>query len=310
MTEPDPTPDPMPAWHAELLRQISRLSAEVIRVSRLDLDGYDGTAADAQADWQHHLNALAGELERTEQVALSAGIPAETITRARLPAHSVNRSSQQVPELPVPHTVPTHVGEFLVDMIAVDQYNLERMVILTAARELRIGQGAYLFGADPASIATVVRNMALLHQRITTMAAAAQITEAEGSRIWGHQIEDWRRMAQATVHRMDDLDLEHAWRHYTIPNTDPSIPLYPGIDPPVATGHTMPPTPSELIAQAKTALGAAGSTTPAEGATEHAPRAGQAIEAALPDEATRSWQPDLNAEHDAQPPQGDAGLDP
>jgi len=314
MTQPEPVPDPTPGWRAALLRQVTHLSAEHSRITQLGPSGYDGTDADAEDDWQHHLDSLAGERERTEQVALSAGIPAEVITQARNPAHGDNPPAPP----PLPHesgtarAVPAHVGEFLTDMLTVDWFHLERMALFTAARELRIGQGEYGFGKDSAAIAAVDRNMNLLYMRIGAMAAAAEISKAEGALIWGHQLEDWRHLAQVTVHEMDDPALEHAWRHYTVPSTDPAIPPYIPVDPhtdlPVGHLRALPPPPAELLAQAADAL-----TTTALTSYEpamQAPHTHYVVDAVLPGEATRSWQPGPDTEPGPAPHPREVDLDP
>ncbi|WP_067891625.1 hypothetical protein [Nocardia vaccinii] len=310
MTTSDP--DPVTRWHAELLAQITHLSAEHARVADRGHSGYDGTDAEAREAWQVHLDGLAAQREHAEQVAASAGIRPPAIDRARHQIDPTRAAPQQVPASTTTG-VPDHVAEFFTDMLTVDMFHLERIAMLTAARQHRLDAGGYGFGPAPDVSAAVERNMSLLHLRITALAAAAELTAAEGDRFWNTQPEHWRHLARVTVHTMNDLELEHTWRSYAFADTDPAVPPYIPVDPrtnlPIGVAHTIPPTPTELISMATTAL-TGPSPTNAAAPSDDAVPTGHNVEAALPADTTRAWSPGESPDTTTSPSGPDIGPDP
>ncbi|MBY8858620.1 hypothetical protein K7711_19230 [Nocardia sp. CA2R105] len=307
-----PESNPVTRWHTELLGIITHLSAEHTRVADRGHTGYDGTDAEAREAWQSHLDGLAAQREHAEQAAMSAGLREPAIHRARQQADTISIAPQQVPASATTG-VPEHVAEFFTDMLTVDMFHLERIAMLTAARQHRLDTGQYGFEPSPHLVAAVERNMNLLHLRISALAAAAELTPAEGHRFWNTQPEHWRHLTRVTAHTMNDLELEHAWRGYAFGDTDPAIPPYIPVDPhtnlPIGIAHTIPPTPSELITLASTALISPTPTTAGTRADGAAPT-GQTVEAALPADTTRTWAPGESPEATASPSGPDIGPDP
>ncbi|WP_157117654.1 hypothetical protein [Nocardia vaccinii] len=155
--------------------------------------------------------------------------------------------------------MPEDLCAFFTDMLRVDWFHLERITLLIAAHRIRLGQGLFGVGQDPATAAAIESKMSLLSTRITALAAAADLSPAEGTLIWGSRdLESWRRLAAVTVNCMDDLALEHAWRSCAAAGTDPAIPPYIPVDPtsglPIGTARTLPPAPTELLTRATAAL--------------------------------------------------------
>ncbi|MBF6176038.1 hypothetical protein [Nocardia blacklockiae] len=314
MTEPDPATDAIPQWHQRLLWQIRRYASEHQRISRAGPAGYDGTDSDGTAAWRSHLNALEAHREVAEQDALSAGIPAADITDAREAGIRGGAATASLPD-PPSITRPDAVKEFYLDMLAVDWWELERMALVDTARRIRLPEGLYGLG-DGGDRAVLDRNMRLLHTRVTALAAAAALSEAEGNQIWGDPgPAAWRRYAALTVDTWDDPTLEHTWRSYTIPLTDPAVPPYIPVD--AATGtptgqlHTLPPTPDELLSWTHHAL----TTTPYDTTQPPHPQAQTAVDVALP-AADRNWTPEPSPNASADPPTtsghtaGPAGTEP
>lgn len=310
MTESDP--GPVTRWHAELLAHITHLSAEHARVTARGHSGYDGTDAEAREAWQAQLDGLAAQREHAEQVAASAGIRQPAIDRSRDRPGTTRAAPQQVPASTTAG-VPEHVAEFFTDMLTVDMFHLERIAMLTAARRHRLEAGEYGFGPAPDASAAIERNMSLLHLRITALAAAAELTPAEGHRFWNTRPEHWRHLARVTAHTMNDLELEHTWRRYAFAPTDPAIPPYIPVDPrtnlPIGIAHTIPPTPTELITLATTALISPNPTHTAAPDDNAVPTA-HSVEAALPADTPRAWFPGDHPDTTTPPAGPDIGPDP
>ncbi|MBB5916855.1 hypothetical protein BJY24_005767 [Nocardia transvalensis] len=282
--EPD---EAVSQWHQRLLWQIQYFASEHARISRAGPEGYDNGDGSPEDAWRSHLDALAAHREVAEQDAQSAGIPADLVTRARDTGTRGGTATATVAAAANadPPSVRDEVKEFYGDMLSLDWWHLERMALIDTARTLRMPDGLYGLGTDSNARDSFARNMRHLHTRVTALAAAAELTDAEGRLLWGDPgVQAWRRYAAATVDTVDDLTLEHTWRGYADPLTEPDIPPYIPTDP--ATGapagqlHTLPPTPDELLAWTRHALTA----TP-----ERAASTQTAVDTALPDTADRAW---------------------
>ncbi|MRH92944.1 hypothetical protein GFY24_36940 [Nocardia sp. SYP-A9097] len=269
------------------MRRIQDLAAEFVRVEALGADGYDGTDGAADQDWLDHLDALSAVRESTEHIARSLGVPQPWIERAR--DLGAGRSPAPDPE-PAAEQAPSEAKQFYLDMLSVDLWNLQRMAFVVAARETRLAEGGYGFGADPVAGAAYRRNMAHLHTRISALADAAEITARDAEKLWDSaEVDDLRHVTAAVVNRWDDLTVESTWRRYTRADFDAALPPYIPVDSDggkaaVGTGIG-PPTPEQLIARATdllhdTRMGAAASSN------WHIEAA---IDAALPSETNWSW---------------------
>ncbi|WP_280378164.1 hypothetical protein [Nocardia wallacei] len=313
MTEPGPTLDPVPEWHQRLLWQIGYFASEHERISRAGPAGYDGTDSDSTAAWRSHLDALDAHREVAEQNALSAGIPADDITHARTDGirRAAATTAVRDPAASTGTALPGAVKEFYLDMLSVDWWQLERMALVDTARRIRMPEGLYGLG-DGDARTVLERNMRLLHTRVTALAAAAELTDAEGDQIWSNPGPDaWRHYAAVTVDTWDNPTLEHTWRSYTTPLTDPSVPPYIPVDPTtgVPTGqlHTLPPTPDELLAWTGHAL----TTAPHAASPRREPETHAAVDAALPATTHRHWTPEPStAAGPDRPPEAGRAHDP
>ncbi|MBY8862025.1 hypothetical protein K7711_36500 [Nocardia sp. CA2R105] len=307
-------PDPSAQWHAALLQRIAQLTAQHTRVVHAGYLGYDGTETDAREQWQADLDALTAQRERTEEVAVSAGVPWAQITQARFGA------TAGPPPPPERLGGPEQLAgmdtdrAFLLDMLSVDWWHLERLVLLTAAREIRLGGG--LFGRDPSANNAAEHTMNLVHARIALLAAHAHLTPAESAELWGAQTtQRWRALAHVSVDTLDDLALEHTWRREVTAIADPAVPPY--VDTatsniPAAHKNTysaLPEPPRMLIDHAITALGA-GAVESRFADTTSGPIV-SAIDTMLPGGAARPWNPDPNLDHAGPAPREyDAGPEP
>lgn len=308
MTQPEPLPEQMvvPQWQDSLLRRIHHLAAEFVRIEALGAHGYDGTDGTSEQEWLDHLDTLSAVREATERLALSVGIPQRWIERAR-------NDGAGRPEPDTAAAEEVHAAEakqFYLDMLGVDLWNLQRMAFVAAARNERIAQGRYEFGADPVAGAEYRRNMAVLHTRVSALSAAADLTPIEAQNLWGGaEVENLTHATAVAVTRWDNLTLEFAWRRYATPTSDADRPPYIPFESRDAASNrhpaSLPPQPEQLIEQATEALQARTSrpvTGPftIDAAVETFLPAGTRRVWAYqpPDEATATTPPGHGADHD------------
>ena len=244
------------SWRGEVVWDIEYPAATHTPAAPLDQEGDSGYEGPEQ-DWGSHSTGAHRRREQIERVALSARVPGELVGRSRDPEGRTAPPSEV--RSTATNVVPKHLCAFFTDMLKVDWFHLERMALLAAAHRIRLGKGLFGVGKDPATTAAIERKMRVLSVRITALAAAADLSPAEGMHIWGSRdLDSWRRLAAVTVNCMDDLALEHAWRSCAAAGTDPAIPPYIPVDPasdlPIGTARALPPTPSELLIRAAAAL--------------------------------------------------------
>ncbi|MCM6774434.1 hypothetical protein NDR87_14150 [Nocardia sp. CDC159] len=301
-------------WRERLLQRIHDLAAEHTRVTRT---GYDESDPDAELNWRSHLDVLAAQRELTEQTALSAGTPPYLIEWARLRGSS----RQQLPgsaeaDLPASSGAADTRRDFLVERIRIEWLELRTMALLNAARNLRITDGRYAFGADPVAMGAVERNLSVRWRRLAVLAGAVGLSEQEGHVIWTEGgVEDMRRLAVATVEVLGhDLALEAAWKGI-VRNAVPEIPIEVPVDlrtgKPVGVIRALPPTVEELEAHATAALIIAEPAHKAQDLGNDRDRLTEiAVEVALPPGTDRRWTHDPDADPPAPPVTPEIGAEP
>ncbi|MCM6774431.1 hypothetical protein NDR87_14165 [Nocardia sp. CDC159] len=183
MTQPEPTSETVSVQQRQqqLLQQIHDLAAEEARIIRQEF----GTA-DSQAEThrRHRLDDLIAQREATEQTALSNGLRPVAITMARTlganyRAPEFSPSEPIAPHQSTPGALPEAGRGFIVDMIGLEWEELRRMVVLDAARRLRLPHGLWQFGDDPVAMAAVQRSLHAKRTRIAVLAGAAGLTDQE-----------------------------------------------------------------------------------------------------------------------------------
>ncbi|MFD8101046.1 hypothetical protein ACFV24_16020 [Nocardia fluminea] len=244
--------------HGELLRRVQNVAAQLREVTDAGPGMFDdGVSADSQLVWTERLETLRIESEHAEFEAMLEGVDPGWVLDAR-------ELGKRGAKSPSPHVVRSHPAraneaqEFYLDMLEVDLWNLERMASLEAARVDRIATGRWSFDHDPIAAAQFADNMAALHNRVTVLAAAAQLTPAEGDSLWGSSVEGIRRVHAVTFAAYDEQALAQEWNGYARADPALAVPPYVPRDPetgkptdPAAVG---PPTPGQMLADARSAL--------------------------------------------------------
>ncbi|MGV9678788.1 hypothetical protein ACWDSJ_26190 [Nocardia sp. NPDC003482] len=290
MTDPDPPSDPVRDWQTELLTHIAFLTREHDRVERLGPDDHD-----TQADWTRTLDNLTASRERAEEVALSAGVSEDDITRARAGAAALT-------------TRPAEAGpgddrQLYSDMLISESWLLERMALLDATRQARLHTGNYTFAADPAAQAQMERAMTIAHARVVVLANAARLSAEGAKTLWsGPQAVQLRNTSITVLRERDDLAVEHEWRQYAQLDHVPALPAL--LTPHASAGRAEVPLPT--LAAIRAAAHAALGPDSQPSATSEATRT--AIDTALPQSGIRTWQ--MPDSPDPHPPNGAPDLGP
>ncbi|MFD5179420.1 hypothetical protein ACFWM1_26675 [Nocardia sp. NPDC058379] len=300
-------PESLATQQGRLLRRIQALAAEQHRVAEAgpamfaDSGGVDPPAL----VWQQRLDHLGKDRVQAEHEALLAGVDRGWIEDAR----ELGARATEAPERAVTRQHPeraTGAQEFYLGMLEIDLWHLERMASLDAARTDRIATGRWSFDAPPEAQHQFYANMFTYQQRVTVLAAAAQLTRGEGELIWGASVEGLRRGHIAAIGHLDETALAAAWNAYAAP--DPMLRVPPYV-PTVATGtpSAVPPTPREMLLNADTALrsefvAASLAAAAAEEAESSGTAITSAVDAALRGDHELGWATDTDT-----PPQREAG---
>ncbi|MGS2804614.1 hypothetical protein [Nocardia sp. MW-W600-9] len=221
--------------HGELLRRVQNMAAQLREVTDAGPAMFDdGVSADSQLVWTERLETLRIESEHAEFEAMLEGVDPGWVLDAR-------ELGKRGASSPSPHVVRSHPAraneaqEFYLDMLEVDLWNLERMASLEAARVNRIATGRWNFDHDPIAAEQFSDNMAALHNRVTVLAAAAQLTPAEGDSLWGSSVEGIRRVHAVTFAAYDEQALAQEWNGYARADPALAVPPYVPRDPETGT---------------------------------------------------------------------------
>ncbi|MFD4431495.1 hypothetical protein [Nocardia sp. NPDC058497] len=295
-------PETLAERQGRLLRRIQHLAGEKLRV---DVAGpamfadSGGTESPEQV-WQQRLDHLETERVEAERDALLAGVDRGWIDDAReLGSRSITAADRAVVRQHPDRA--TGIQEFYIEMLEVDVWHLERMAGLDAARTDRIGTGRWSFDDNPDAQRQFYTNMFRHHQRITVLAAAAQITSIEGEQLWGASVEGIRRMQTAAIAHLGEAALAQEWNSYARPDPMLRVPPYVPQDPmtgtPTAPTLVVPPSPRKMLIDANAAL----RTQFVETALHRAEPVDLAaegiaittfVDAALADDGELVWEPD------------------
>ncbi|MFI5501043.1 hypothetical protein ACIA5E_18450 [Nocardia asteroides] len=292
-------PETAAARQGRLLLRIQSLATEQRRLTDTGPSMFadSGGAEPPEMVWQQRLDHLAHELVETEHQAQVAGVDRGWIDDAR----ELGSRAATTPERSVVRQHPdraTEVQEFYLGMLEVDLWHLERMAGLDAARTDRIATGRWSFDDPPQAQHQFYANMFRHHERITVLAAAAQITRTEGELIWGRCVEGIRRAHIVAVSHLDETALAGAWNTYAQPDPMLRVPPYVPHDPltntPTSPTLVVPPSPRQMLTDATAALRAefvAASLAQADPIDQGAVISA-AVDAALPTDHELSWEPD------------------
>ncbi|MFD3427487.1 hypothetical protein [Nocardia fluminea] len=244
--------------HGELLRRVQNVAAQLREVTDAGPGMFDdGISGDSELVWRERLETLSVEGEHAQFEAVLEGVDPGWV----VDAHELGQRGASSPSRHVVRQHPARANEaqeFYLDMLEVDLWNLERMASLEAARVDRITTGRWTLDHDPIAVAQFADNMAALHARITVLAAAAQLTPAEGDSLWGSSVEGIRRVHAVTFAAYDEQTLAQEWNGYARADPALAVPPYVPRDPetgnPTDTATVGPPTPRQMLADATSAL--------------------------------------------------------
>ncbi|MFI8974174.1 hypothetical protein ACIGO9_14905 [Nocardia asteroides] len=252
MSSPDHRSEAVAQWQGDALRRIQHLAAEHRRVSEAGPDMFeDGISADREKVWRDRLELVNAEREHAEYAALLGGVNPDWVNHAR----DLGYRGEEGPARTVVRQHPERADgaqEFYLDMLGLDLWQLERMASLEAARLDRIETGRWSFGRDPLGAARFAENMHALHARASVLAAAARLTSHEGENLWGASVAGIRRVHTVSIQAYDDLALAQEWNRYARADPEPVVPLY--VAPTTTAGGAVPPTPHQMLTDARTAL--------------------------------------------------------
>lgn len=247
-------PDEVLRWHGEVLRRVQALAAEHQRVTRAGPQLFDdGGPGDPRQVWNERVAILTMEREHAELTALLGGVDPDWVIHAReLGARSVDDPARTAIRA---HPPRADAGaQFFLDMLELDQWKLERMASLEAARIDRVRASRWTLPTDPVGQARFAENMQVLHTRITSLAAAARLTPAEGELLWGASVEGIRRVHAAALEKFSDHELAQEWALHAHAEPEMPVPPYVPHDPdtgmPTDAAMAIPPTPRQMLADA------------------------------------------------------------
>ncbi len=300
MTSPGEPDESVTRWQGRMLRRIQNLAAAHREVTDAGPAMFeDGISGDSNQVWADRLELLTVQREHAEYNAMLAGVDPGWVVDAR-------ELGERGASAPSRHVVRQHpiradaAQEFYLDMLELDLWNLERMASLEAARLDRITDGRWSFDRDPVGVAQFADNMAALHTRVTVLAAAAHLTQAEGDSLWGSSVEGIRRVHAVTFSAYDEHTLAQEWNRYALADPALAVPPYVPRDPetgsPANTTAVVPPTPRRMLVDATSALRAQFVDTALRGAEPDGPVAQNlaitaGVDAALGDHTDLVWEP-------------------
>ncbi|WP_280222102.1 hypothetical protein [Nocardia neocaledoniensis] len=298
MTTSAPGPgESVTQWQGRILRRIQQLAAQHREVTDAGPAMFDdGVSGGSEQVWNERLELLTVQREHAEYTALLGGVDPGWVVDAR-------ELGQRGADAPKPGVVRQHPAranqaqEFYLDMLELDLWTMERMAGLEAARMDRIATGRWAFDTDPIAVAQFADNMTALHTRVTVLAAAAQLTPAEGGSLWGSSVEGIRRVHAVTFAAYTEQDLARAWNGYARADPALAVPPYVPRGPDVGAALLEPPTPRTMIADATSALRsqlvdtAIRQADPIDLAAESTAITA-VVDAALGEDKAWSWEPD------------------
>ncbi|MFE7718584.1 hypothetical protein ACFU44_06030 [Nocardia rhizosphaerihabitans] len=306
-------PESLAARQGRLLRRIQALAAEQHRLTAAGPEMFadSGGIDPPQQVWQQRLDHLEKERIEAEHDALLAGVDRGWIDDAR----ELGARATTAPDRAVTRQHPdraTGAQEFYLGMLEIDLWHLERMAGLDAARTDRIATGRWSFDDPPEAQHQFYANMFRYHQRVTVLAAAAQITRHEGELLWGASVEGIRRAHTAAIGHLDETALATAWNSYA--TADPMLRVPPYVpteatSTPSASTLAVPPTPRQMLLAANAALrsefvaASLASAEPVE-PTGNGVTITTAVDAALREGHELAWDSDTDV-----PPQREAGIE-
>ncbi|WP_043739056.1 hypothetical protein [Nocardia asiatica] len=285
MTHPQPgiRSGDIPPEHATLLRRIHQLAADAneLRATLLTTD----TEAAATTAVFEQIAAVDRQRSLAEIQARNRGVPADWIGVVRRLAES-GRAWNDDHLLPAPRPAP---GRRNTPRVADDMRQLTDMAALTVARDHLLGINTADAEPDPAAAQQLRRNMEALWTRADRTATSIGLGARSRARAFNTTTDLAERVEGYLRYSREDLDTH--WRSYTstaiADGVRRSLKSLRRIDRDITTvdpDAEQPPTPKALIEQARHAL-----DTAIRGQSEAGAQINAAVDAAIPEAATDSW---------------------
>ncbi|MFI9410077.1 hypothetical protein [Nocardia gamkensis] len=285
MTHPQPgiRSGDIPPEHATPLRRIHQLAADAneLRATLLTTD----TEAAATTAVFEQIAAVDRQRSLAEIQARNRGVPADWIGVVRRLAES-GRAWNDDHLLPAPRPAP---GRRNTPRVADDMRQLTDMAALTVARDHLLGITTADAEPDPAAAQQLRRNMEALWTRADRTATSIGLGARSRARAFNTTTDLAERVEGYLRYSREDLDTH--WRSYTstaiADGVRRSLKSLRRIDRDITTvdpDAEQPPTPKALIEQARHAL-----DTAIRGQSDAGARIAAAIDAAMPEAATDSW---------------------
>ncbi|UGT70831.1 hypothetical protein LTT66_12040 [Nocardia gipuzkoensis] len=285
MTHPQPgiRSGDIPPEHATLLRRIHQLAADAneLRATLLTTD----TEAAATTAVFEQIAAVDRQRSLAEIQARNRGVPADWIGVVRRLAES-GRAWNDDHLLPAPRPAP---GRRNTPRVADDMRQLTDMAALTVARDHLLGINTADAEPDPAAAQQLRRNMEALWTRADRTATSIGLGARSRARAFNTTTDLAERVEGYLRYSREDLDIH--WRSYTstaiADGVRRSLKSLRRIDRDITTvdpDAEQPPTPKALIEQARHAL-----DTAIRGQSEAGAQINAAVDAAIPEAATDSW---------------------
>ncbi|AVH20320.1 hypothetical protein C5B73_01385 [Nocardia cyriacigeorgica] len=243
--------DTVAEWQSQLLRHIQQLEFDRTRLATAEYHSGPNATIDPElsAERARTLDGLEAAIEVAEQTAITAGVPPDWVADAR----ELGRRNV-TPPVPGPvRQMPERaegVDEFYLDMLTLDLWHLERMAALEAARRDRMRTGRWSYRQDDATTQQFLDNMRLRCERISALAAAANITPAEADALWGSGGGSERRRQADSLRDYGELELARNWYGYARATSELAIPPYIPTASTAAPADLAPPTPQQMIGAA------------------------------------------------------------
>ncbi|MFF0546489.1 hypothetical protein ACFYTF_27000 [Nocardia thailandica] len=307
MTEPTVPPGPAQRQGNALCR-VQMLAAEQREIERAGPEMFlDGGGADPPVVvWQQRLTHLEAERVAAERAALLAGADPNWVEDARELGYRTASAADRAAVRQHPHRA-TGAQEFFLDMLEVDLWRLEWMAAMDAARTDRLASGRWAFADDPVTQRQFYTNMHLRQQRLTVLAAAAGVNQAEGQALWGASVEGIRRVHTVAIAALDDSALAREWNTYAATDPGLRVPPYVASDPdtgaPTSPQQATPPSVRDMLVTARSALHAEFVETALDRAatTGEAAAIAASVDAALGPRPETTWEPDPEPQIEAFP---------
>ncbi|MFF7941603.1 hypothetical protein ACFZC5_17970 [Nocardia gamkensis] len=285
MTRPRPgiRSGDIPPDHASLLRRIHQLAADATHLrDTLPAIGAEATATTAVFE---QIAAIDRQRSLAEIQARDRGVPADWVGVVRRLAES-GRAWNDDHLLPAPRPAP---GRRNTPRVADDMRQLTDMAALTVARDHLLGITTAHAEPDPAAAQQLRRNMAALWTRADRTATSIGLGARSRARAFNTTTDLAERVEGYLRYSREDLDTH--WHSYTstaiADGVRRSLKSLRRIDRDITTvdpDAKQPPTPKALIEQARHAL-----DTALRGQSESGAQIDAAVDAAIPEAATDSW---------------------